>query len=741
MRRYSLKFAVDRIVLRSLPIQDMHKNIICMNNYNLQTTKPLHRHSCFSVTLLKLSRDGSFSFAPFPERTKFPGVGLYGYHVNSVIQSNQLPQMVKVVQNPNQSVGQIKLKPNPVKIIKLPNTTEGNTQAPIYRTVKLAGIKCASKLVSELQQPETLAELNIIETLPNLVTLPVKPETSTSTNSKTTYFPTITTKRRKHADKVGKGLRHFSMKVCEKVRTKGFTSYNEVADELVLEFAAGMHGSADSQQYDQKNIRRRVYDALNVLMAMNIISKEKKEIRWLGLPTNSVQECTALEKEKQAKLEKIQKKTQQLQELILQHISFKSLIDRNKEAESKGLKPSPSSAIHLPFIVVNTSDKALIDCSISNDKTEYMFHFNKRFQIHDDIDILKRMGLLYEMGRGVSSKLSSMLEEEELDDTVEDDEAGEGEGEGECEEEAAAGAEGEEAPEYSDDSSDVDVTCAEEKEQVVLQMGTCDAGRALKVAKMVENDVAAVDINMGCPKEFSIKGGMGVALMGQPDKAWNILNTLVTNLSINVSCKIRILNTPEETLELVNKLVSSGIKAIGIHGRTKDERPQHAVNTDIIRYVAERISIPVIANTIWDLGEYCQKKQSEYQKMGIKGRWQVTPDELEPPYKKTKLGDTNLEEVNQLKACFIRGNFNDLNLPKARLHAWCGKNGHDLPVYDTRQVSKLFQTILTFNGKKYTSSFWEKNKKFAEQGAALVCLFFLGLVTEDELLQLGSIIK
>lgn len=72
------------------------------------------------------------------------------------------------------------------------------------------------------------------------------------------------------------------------------------------------------QQYDQKNIRRRVYDALNVLMAMNIISKEKKEIRWLGLPTNSVQECNALEKEKQTKLERIQKKTQQLQELILQ---------------------------------------------------------------------------------------------------------------------------------------------------------------------------------------------------------------------------------------------------------------------------------------------------------------------------------------------------------------------------------------------------------------------------------------
>ena len=30
-------------------------------------------------------------------------------------------------------------------------------------------------------------------------------------------------------------------------------------------------------------------------MAMNIISKEKKEIKWVGLPTNSVQECKHLE--------------------------------------------------------------------------------------------------------------------------------------------------------------------------------------------------------------------------------------------------------------------------------------------------------------------------------------------------------------------------------------------------------------------------------------------------------------
>ena len=86
------------------------------------------------------------------------------------------------------------------------------------------------------------------------------------------------------------------MKVCEKVEQKGKTTYNEVADELVAEFAVDTSegASALDQQYDEKNIRRRVYDALNVLMAMDIITKEKKNIMWRGLPTNTEQEGARL---------------------------------------------------------------------------------------------------------------------------------------------------------------------------------------------------------------------------------------------------------------------------------------------------------------------------------------------------------------------------------------------------------------------------------------------------------------
>ncbi|KAL4609191.1 transcription factor Dp-1-like [Arapaima gigas] len=208
--------------------------------------------------------------------------------------------------------------------------------------------------------------------------------------------PWSTGKRGKKGEKNGKGLRHFSMKVCEKVQKKGVTTYNEVADELVAEFSSTDNhiSPSDSHVYDQKNIRRRVYDALNVLMAMNIISKEKKEIKWIGLPTNSAQECQNLELERQRRLERIKQKQSQLQELILQQIAFKNLVQRNRKAEQQSNRPpQPFSVIHLPFIIVNTSKKTVIDCSISSDKFEYLFNFDNTFEIHDDIEVLKRMGM------------------------------------------------------------------------------------------------------------------------------------------------------------------------------------------------------------------------------------------------------------------------------------------------------------------------------------------------------------
>lgn len=122
-------------------------------------------------------------------------------------------------------------------------------------------------------------------------------------------------------------------------------------------------------------------------------------------------------------------------------------------------------------------------------------------------------------------------------------------------------------------------TCATERDRVVLQMGTCCPERALRVGRLVQNDVAGIDINMGCPKEFSIKGGMGAALMAKPDTAQAILRTLVAGLEVPVTCKIRIFPDVERTLELAAGLAECGIAAITVHGRTRQERPQHPVHS------------------------------------------------------------------------------------------------------------------------------------------------------------------
>lgn len=139
-------------------------------------------------------------------------------------------------------------------------------------------------------------------------------------------------------------------------------------------------------------------------------------------------------------------------------------------------------------------------------------------------------------------------------------------------------------------------TCEREKDRLVFQMGTADPERALAVAKFIENDVAAIDVNMGCPKEYSTKGGMGAALLSSPEKIEKILKTLVNGIAKPVTCKIRILPTLEETVSLVKRIERTGVAAIAVHGRKKEERPQHPVHCDFIKAISEAVSVPIIAN-------------------------------------------------------------------------------------------------------------------------------------------------
>lgn len=113
---------------------------------------------------------------------------------------------------------------------------------------------------------------------------------------------------------------------------------------------------------------------------------------------------------------------------------------------------------------------------------------------------------------------------------------------------------------------------------------------------MVEEDVAAIDINMGCPKSFSLKGGMGAALLSQPELIQKILTSLKAAIKKPVSCKIRVLDDLKATVELAKVIEHTGVDGLAVHGRTKDERPQHSNRNDYIRAIVKAVDIPVIAN-------------------------------------------------------------------------------------------------------------------------------------------------
>ena len=194
-----------------------------------------------------------------------------------------------------------------------------------------------------------------------------------------------------------KGLRHFSMMVCKKVEEKGTTTYSQVADELVHHV---LQNTSENSKYDEKNIRRRVYDALNVLMAMDVITKEKKDITWKGLPTTAAQDVALLRRELEHRRRDVERKRGTLQELLAQHVCFRNLVAHNARRQQQQQPAVDNSSttktdnkIPLPFIVINTSSAAIIQCNMSRDLTDVMFDFTLPFEINDDNTILKRLGM------------------------------------------------------------------------------------------------------------------------------------------------------------------------------------------------------------------------------------------------------------------------------------------------------------------------------------------------------------
>lgn len=129
-----------------------------------------------------------------------------------------------------------------------------------------------------------------------------------------------------------------------------------------------------------------------------------------------------------------------------------------------------------------------------------------------------------------------------------------------------------------------------ESSKLIFQIGTASPESAVEAAKLVAEHVAGIDVNAGCPKPFSTSGGMGAALLQNPETLASILRALVKEVGevyqIGISVKIRLLETPEKTGALVKTLCGTGITGLTIHCRTTPMRPRERAIREQLRMIA-----------------------------------------------------------------------------------------------------------------------------------------------------------
>ena len=82
--------------------------------------------------------------------------------------------------------------------------------------------------------------------------------------------------------KLTKGLKNLSLRVREIVNECQWTTYKEVAEVILKDFL-NLEQPKDNQKLafikEEQNIKRRVYDALNVLISAEVLLKEGKRVK------------------------------------------------------------------------------------------------------------------------------------------------------------------------------------------------------------------------------------------------------------------------------------------------------------------------------------------------------------------------------------------------------------------------------------------------------------------------------
>lgn len=119
---------------------------------------------------------------------------------------------------------------------------------------------------------------------------------------------------------------------------------------------------------------------------------------------------------------------------------------------------------------------------------------------------------------------------------------------------------------------------------------------AARIAMEYKPDI--IDINMGCPAPKIAMNGCGSALMKDPELCGRIVRAVRDAVDVPVTVKIRKGwdKNSVNAVEVAQICEASGVDAIAVHGRTREQQYMPSADWDIIRQVKRAVKVPVIGN-------------------------------------------------------------------------------------------------------------------------------------------------
>ena len=176
---------------------------------------------------------------------------------------------------------------------------------------------------------------------------------------------------------------------------------------------------SNNNQPNQKNIQRRVYDAINVMCAVGLIKKNKQEIKFINYKNqnNSIKCINDINEEKEEEKsdetqEKINEKNNELQEkrnqLIKSYLTLKFYEKYNKLNKTNPLRMYENK-LEFPFDLIIYDKTSDFHMQSKDDSSRYLLLSNSEFIHLNPYEIIKKL-ISYDIFLKLNENLNNVNE-------------------------------------------------------------------------------------------------------------------------------------------------------------------------------------------------------------------------------------------------------------------------------------------------------------------------------------------